>query len=220
MPVRLIVQRVKPTPGYQLALFTSYSCYTFITDQDGDTLDLEGDHLRHAEIENAIRHLKYGVRLNHLPSGRFPVNAAGLSIACPALDARHARSSPINWPVGQRASAWVDGRHHQDPPATLLLPSRTPHPQGPPPHPASPPGLALAKSFRHRPGEIARPATLFLTPPSAFGLSTIPPRLADPPPGWCPDGLCLRSTLKIAQPHHRRLTSPWRGSHTPDRPSH
>ena len=59
-PVRLMVRRVKPTPGSQLALFTSYSYHAFITDRDGDTLDLEADHRRHAEIENAIRDLKYG----------------------------------------------------------------------------------------------------------------------------------------------------------------
>ena len=79
-PVRLIVRRVKPTPGSQLALFASYSYHAFITDRDGDTLDLEADHRRHAEIENAIRDLKYGVGLNHLPSGRFAANAAWLSI--------------------------------------------------------------------------------------------------------------------------------------------
>ena len=79
-PVRLIVRRVKPTPDSQLALFTSYSYHAFITDRDGDTLDLEADHRRHAEIENAIRDLKYGVGLNHLPSGRFPANGAWLAI--------------------------------------------------------------------------------------------------------------------------------------------
>ena len=31
-------------------------------------------------IENAIRDLKYGVGLNHLPSGRFPANAAWLAV--------------------------------------------------------------------------------------------------------------------------------------------
>ena len=75
-PVRLIVRRVKPTPGSQLALFASYSYHGFITDRDGDTLELEADHRRHAEVENAIRDLKYGVGLNHLPSGRFAANAA------------------------------------------------------------------------------------------------------------------------------------------------
>ena len=80
VPVRLIVRRVKPTPGSQLALFASYSYHAFITDRDGDTLALEADHRRHAEIENAIRDLKYGVGLNHLPSGRFPANGAWLAV--------------------------------------------------------------------------------------------------------------------------------------------
>ena len=79
-PVRLIVRRVKPTPGSQLALFANYSYHAFITDRTGDTLDLEADHRRHAEIENAIRDLKYGVGLNHLPSGRFPANAAWMAV--------------------------------------------------------------------------------------------------------------------------------------------
>ena len=35
---------------------------------------------RHAEIENAIRDLKYGVGLNHLPSGRFAANGAWLAV--------------------------------------------------------------------------------------------------------------------------------------------
>ena len=78
-PVRLIVRRVKPTPGSQLALFASYSYHSFITDRDGDVLELEADHRRHAEIENAIWDLKYGVALNHLPSGRFVANAAWLA---------------------------------------------------------------------------------------------------------------------------------------------
>ena len=68
-PVRLIVRRVKPTPGSQLALFATYSYHGFITDRDGETLELEADHRRHAEIENAIRDLKHGVGLNHLPLG-------------------------------------------------------------------------------------------------------------------------------------------------------
>ena len=63
-PVRLIVRRVKPTPGSQLALFATYSYHGFITDRDGEMLELEADHRRHAEVENAIRDLKYGVRLN------------------------------------------------------------------------------------------------------------------------------------------------------------
>ena len=37
-------------------------------------------HRRHAEIENAIRDLKYGVGLNHMPSGRFAANGAWLAV--------------------------------------------------------------------------------------------------------------------------------------------
>ena len=96
-PVRLIVRRVKPTPGSQLALFVNYSYHAFITDREGDTLDLEADHRRHAEIENAIRDLKYGVGLNHLPSGRFPANAAGWP----------SKSWPTTWPAGRHASVWA-----------------------------------------------------------------------------------------------------------------
>ena len=80
VPARLIVRRVKPTPGSQLALFAKYSYHALITDREGDTLALEADHRRHAEIDNAIRDLKYGMGFNHLPSGRFPANAAWLAV--------------------------------------------------------------------------------------------------------------------------------------------
>jgi hypothetical protein len=80
VPVRLIVRRVRPTPGSQLALLTLYDYHAFITDRDGETVELEADHRRHAEIENAIRDLKYGVALEHLPSGRFAANGAWLAV--------------------------------------------------------------------------------------------------------------------------------------------
>ena len=70
-PVRLIVRRVKPSPGSQLAILVNYSYHALITDREGGSLELEADHRRHAEIENAIRDLKYGVGLNHMPSGRL-----------------------------------------------------------------------------------------------------------------------------------------------------
>lgn len=80
VPVRLIVRRVRPTPGSQLALLVLYDYHAFITDRDGETLALEADHRRHAEIENAIRDLKYGMALNHLPSGKFAANGAWLAV--------------------------------------------------------------------------------------------------------------------------------------------
>ena len=80
VPVRLIVRRVRPTPGSQLALLTLYDFHAFITDRVGEMLELEADHRRHAEIENAIRDLKYGMALNHLPSGKFGANGAWLAV--------------------------------------------------------------------------------------------------------------------------------------------
>jgi len=84
--VRLIVRRVRPTPGSQLALLVLYDHHAFITDREGETLELEADHRRHAEVENAIRDLKYGMGLNHLPSGRFAANGAWLAIQVMAHD--------------------------------------------------------------------------------------------------------------------------------------
>ena len=78
---RLIVRRVEPTPGSQLALRgLAYRYFAFITDRDGVTIELEADHRRHAEIENVIRELKYGCGLNHMPSGKFGANAAWLAL--------------------------------------------------------------------------------------------------------------------------------------------
>lgn len=77
---RLIVRRVRPTPGTQLALFTTFAYHAFITDRDGDTLALEANHRDHAEIETVIRDLKDGP-LAHLPSGQFAANGAWLALA-------------------------------------------------------------------------------------------------------------------------------------------
>ena len=100
--VRLIVRRVKPTRGSQLALFVNYSYHAFITDREGGTLELEADHRRHAEIENTIRDLKYGVGLNHLPSGRFAANGAWLAVQVMAHN--------LVWYVGMRQTdpTWVE----------------------------------------------------------------------------------------------------------------
>ena len=153
-PVRLIVRRVKPTHGSQLALFASYSYHGFITDRDGDTLELEADHRRHAEIENAIRDLKYGVGLNHLPSGRFAANGAWLAVQVMAHNL-------ARWTT--RIGLGEQTGNHQDPPTTLLLPGRTAHPLGAPTHFASAPALALGKPVQSRPGSIASAASPLLT---------------------------------------------------------
>ena len=140
-PVRLIVRRVKPTPGPQPVLFVNYRYHAFITDRDGDTLDLEADHRRRAEIENAIRDpasnagqaLKYGMGLNRLPSGRLLSNAARLgaqSLPCTRygvmshnLAARTPRLAP-----GRCAATNKTLRRR------LFAQGRAHHPQGTLPH--------------------------------------------------------------------------------------
>ena len=168
-PVRLVVRRVKPTPGSQLALFANYSYHAFITDRDGDTLELEADHRRHAEIENAVRDLKYGVGLNHLPSGHFPANAAWLAVQVIAHNSARwtARiglgEQLVTTKTLRRRFFSIAGRLTRSARRlTLHLPQ----------------GLPWGRCrVRRRPGETARPATPFLTAsdPSAGLLN----RLAD-----------------------------------------
>jgi Transposase DDE domain group 1 len=80
VPCRLVVRRTRPTPGSQLALIAEYSYHAFMTDRHGDPVELDAWHRAHANCENAIRDLKYGVGLDHLPSGRFGANAAWLTL--------------------------------------------------------------------------------------------------------------------------------------------
>ena len=95
-PVRLIVRRVKPTPGSQLALFATYSYHGFITDREGDTLELEADHRRHAEIETPSETSSTAWASTISPPAAFPPTPPGWPY----------RLWPITWPAGRRASVW------------------------------------------------------------------------------------------------------------------
>ncbi|TDN71833.1 MULTISPECIES: IS1380 family transposase [Pseudonocardia] len=84
--VRLIVRRTPTPPAIrdrraaagQLELFPGYDYHPFITDQSGDPVELDRFHRAHAEVELAIRDLKHGLALSHLPSKRFGANQAWL----------------------------------------------------------------------------------------------------------------------------------------------
>ena len=167
-PVRLIVRRVKPTPGSQLALFATYSYHGFITDRDGEMLELEADHRRHAEIENAIRDLKYGVGLNHMPSGRFAANAAWLAIQVMAHNlARWTARTGLGEQVVttktlRRRFFSLAGRITRSARRlTLHLPQRWP----------------WETQFSRRPGPTASHSTPDLTAPSATELPTAQPNV-------------------------------------------
>ena len=144
-PVRLIVRRVKPTPGSQLALLVLYDFHAFITDRAGEMLELEADHRRHAEIENAIRDLKYGMGLNHLPSGKFGANGAWLAVQVIA----HNQSS-LDGPDRARGGH----RHDQDAPPAAVRPGRAPDPLGSPVDPPPAGALAVGDRLDHRAGPL------------------------------------------------------------------
>jgi hypothetical protein len=77
---RLIVRRVR-NKGDQAQLFATWRYHAFVTNRVGTMLELDADHRRHAVCELAIRDLKAGAGLTHLPSGRFAANAAWLLAA-------------------------------------------------------------------------------------------------------------------------------------------
>jgi hypothetical protein len=52
--VRLIVRRMRPTPGSRLALFTEWDYHAMVTNRDGDLHEVEADHRRHAVVEQSI----------------------------------------------------------------------------------------------------------------------------------------------------------------------
>ena len=98
-PVRLIVRRVKPTPGSQLALFTTYSYHAFITDRAGKHAGPRGrpppprrDRERHprSQVRRGAQPPPLGTLPRQTPPG-WPC-----------------RSWPTTWHVGPRASVWAN----------------------------------------------------------------------------------------------------------------
>jgi hypothetical protein len=77
---RLIVRRVR-NEGEQAQLFATWRYHAFVTDRPGTMTWLDADHRRHAVCELAIRDLKAGAGLAHLPSGQFAANSAWLLAA-------------------------------------------------------------------------------------------------------------------------------------------
>jgi hypothetical protein len=79
---RLIVRRTRLV-GRQQSLWPEWRHFGFVTDLGGDPVDLDAFHRNHATVELAIRDLKEGAGLSHVPSANFSANAAWL--ICSAL---------------------------------------------------------------------------------------------------------------------------------------
>jgi Transposase DDE domain group 1 len=78
---RLVVRRTRLTDTAQAALWPDWRHHAFLTDLDGDAVTLDKFHRHHAVVELAIRDLKEGAGLEHVPSGQFFANAAWLACA-------------------------------------------------------------------------------------------------------------------------------------------
>ena len=73
----LIVRRSQPAPGaHQLALFATYSYHPSSPTGTGRCSELEAGIAVTPRSRMRYATFKYGVGLNHLPSGRFAANGA------------------------------------------------------------------------------------------------------------------------------------------------
>ena len=84
---RAICRREKPHPGAQLRLWDHDGLrhQVVLTNSDGDLVDLELRHRRHAEVENRIRNLK-DCGLERMPFTSFAANAAWMDLVLTAAD--------------------------------------------------------------------------------------------------------------------------------------
>ena len=78
---RLVVRRTRLIDRRQLRLWPNWRHFAFLTDLEDDTVSIDAFHRHHAVVELAIRDLKEGAGLEHVPSGHFFANGAWLQCA-------------------------------------------------------------------------------------------------------------------------------------------
>lgn len=78
---RLIVRRTRLTDTAQQRLWPDWRHHAFVTDLTGPAVEVDRFHRQHAVVELAIRDLKEGAGLDHVPSGNFHANSAWLQCA-------------------------------------------------------------------------------------------------------------------------------------------
>jgi len=142
--LRLLVRRVRPTPGSQLALAVVFDYHAILTDRDGSMLEVEADDRAHAVVELAIRDLKAG-GLAHVPSGTFTANAAWLALA--VLAHNLARWTPAADELAVAPSIRDGTRQDRGHPGTDLTALRRPTVRADPNDPAT----------RTQPGPVGMP---------------------------------------------------------------
>lgn len=78
---RLVVRRTMLADTEQQKLFPVWRHHAFLTDLTGPTVEVDAFHRQHAVVELAIKDLKAGAGLEHLPSGKFSANSAWFQVA-------------------------------------------------------------------------------------------------------------------------------------------
>ena len=76
-----MVRRTRLTGKTQQKLWPDWRHHAFLTDLTGDAIEVDRFHREHATVELAIKDLKAGAGLEHLPSGVFWANSAWFQIA-------------------------------------------------------------------------------------------------------------------------------------------
>ena len=98
---RLVIRRTRLTDAHQAKLWPDWRHFGFLTDLDGETVAIDAFHRQHAVVELAIRDLKEGAGMEHVPSGNFSANSAWLQCAVLAHNL-------IRWTVTLGTQAPVD----------------------------------------------------------------------------------------------------------------
>jgi hypothetical protein len=78
---RLVVRRTRLTDTHQQRLWPNWRHHAFLTDLTAATVAVDRFHRHHAVVELAIKDLKEGAGLEHVPSGNFHANSAWLQCA-------------------------------------------------------------------------------------------------------------------------------------------
>jgi hypothetical protein len=78
--MRLVVRRTRLV-GTQAALWPDWRYHVFVTNRHQPVVIVDREHRHHAVVELAIRDLKEGAGLSHVPSGHFSANGAWLACA-------------------------------------------------------------------------------------------------------------------------------------------
>ena len=102
--VRLVVRRTRLTDTAQQRLWPDWRHHAFNANTEHDTAAADRFHRGHAVVELAIRDLKEGTGLEHVPSGHYGANCAPLACAVLAHNIGHPTNTLADAPPATNRS--------------------------------------------------------------------------------------------------------------------